>query len=369
LDSFAWSSAILIAVQQPSAALVALVREIERELRERQLGAPIFIVDDGSGADGAAVFGELEGCARVHVARHALPLGKGAAIKTGINAILVAGAGTQCVVTADGDGVHAAGDIVRLLDIAQRDPQHLYLGCRTGDRSLPLHRRLGGRVTLGLTRFLTGLPISDTQTGLRAMPRDLCEIALHIPLNGLDFEIESLVTFRRARGATFRIVEFPIRVTRSDDRDVFNPLLDSMRIYFVFLRYCAGSLLTFATDYVIFVAVYAHTMSIGYGIASARTGSTLVSFVFNRQAVFHAHGRVPAAFIRFVMLVAGFGWIAYLATSYLSRATGVPVVYAKLLIEGLLFFAGFALNNIFVFDRPARESAPGLSDTLPGEPE
>jgi putative flippase GtrA len=135
----------------------------------------------------------------------------------------------------------------------------------------------------------------------------------------------------------------------------------------VFLRYCAGSLLTFATDYLIFVSVFAQTSSLGLGIVCARTGSTFVSFIFNRQAVFHAHGRIATALLRFIALVAGLGWIAYLATSYLARAAAIPVVYAKLLVEGLLFFAGFALNNVFVFDRPARESAlADADDAMPG---
>ena len=189
-------------------------------------------------------------------------------------------------------------------------------------------------------------------------------MALRIPLNGYDFEIECLIAFRRAHAGNFIVTEIPIRAIHADGKrgSHFNPLLDSMRIYFVFLRYCAGSLLTFITDYVIFIAVFAQAHSIGMGMICARTASTFVSFFFNRQAVFHAKGHTFAAFLRFVLLVSAFGTIAYLATSYLARALAMPVVYAKLLVEGVLYFAGFALNNLFVFDSSTRDGASVEAD-------
>jgi glycosyltransferase involved in cell wall biosynthesis len=364
------SCAILIPVYQPRATvLLDLVSSLQHELQSRAMVVPIWIVNDGSAAEHDELFRQLETTCAVRVVGHAINLGKGAALKTGINAILAQSPDVQSIITADADGQHLPVDIIRLLESAQRNSKSLHLGVRQFDRAVPLRSRFGNVVTARLTRFLTGLAISDTQTGLRAIPRDLCEVALRIPLNGYDFEMECLIQFRRARAGKFRVEEIPISTVYIDGNSGsrFNPLLDSMRIYFVFLRYCAGSLLTFATDYVIFVSVFAQTASLGLGIVCARTGSTVVSFIFNRQAVFHAHGRIVAALLRFMALVAGLGWIAYLATSYLSRATGIPVVYAKLLVEGLLFFAGFALNNVFVFDRPARESAlTDADDAMPG---
>jgi len=350
--------AILIPVYQPQANLLELVRELRELLGARADEVPICVVNDGSDAAHEALFTELEMRHRVRIVRHAVNLGKGAALKTGINAVIVNDKDVESIVTADGDGQHLPKDILRLVEEAEKYPQVLSLGVREFDRSVPLRSRFGNVLTAGLTRFLTGLSLRDTQTGLRAIPRDLCLAALRVPLNGYDFEMECLLAFRRERGAGFRIKSIPISTVyiEGNRSSHFNPLLDSMRIYFVFLRYCAGSLLTFATDYVIFLSVFAQTQSIGFGMVCARTGSTFVSFVFNRQAVFHAQGRIATAFVRFVMLVVGFGWIAYLATSYLVRTTDLSAVYAKLLVEGLLFFAGFAFNNVFVFDRPALDS-------------
>jgi glycosyltransferase involved in cell wall biosynthesis len=357
--------AILIPAYQPRAAvLLDLIRNLQRALQRHDEVIPIWIVNDGSDADHDDLFRELEAAFAVHVVRHAINLGKGAALKTGINAILTHCPSVQSIITADADGQHLPEDIVRLLDRARRQPTRLCLGVRRFDRGIPLRSRFGNVVTLNLTRFLTGLAISDTQTGLRAIPRDLCEVALRIPLNGYDFEMECLIAFRRAHAGHFRVEEIPVRTVYIDgNRDShFNPLLDSMRIYFVFLRYCAGSLLTFITDYLIFIAVFAQMHSIGIGMICARTASTFVSFFFNRQAVFHAKGHTIAAFLRFVLLVTAFGGIAYLATSYLARVQAMPVVYAKLLVEGVLYFAGFALNNLFVFNSSTRGGASADAD-------
>ena len=226
----------------------------------------------------------------VHVVRHAIGLGKGAALKTGINAILTHAGPVTSIVTVDGDGKHAPGDVFKLVSRVQEDASRLYLGVRRSERGAPLARRLGDAVTRGVTRILTGLRVSDGQSGLRALPLDLCEAALRIPLNGFEFETECLMEAGRLREGQLQIVEVPIQAVRRESGrpPEFNPLLDSMWIYFVFLRYCAGSLVTFLTDYVVFVLVFMQTRSIGLGIALARGVAIFVSFVLNRAAVFHS---------------------------------------------------------------------------------
>ena len=351
--------AILIPVYQPKGILFELVKSIQQELVLQHCTAPIWVVNDGSSADCDELFLQIGALSGAQVLRHAVNLGKGAALKTGINAILTQVPQVGSIITADGDGQHAPQDIVRLVRKATQDASRLYLGSRQFDSNVPLRSRFGNVITRGITRFLTGLSLSDTQTGLRAIPRDLCEVALHIPLNGYDFEMECLVAFRRTHAGQLLFEEVPVHTVYIDGNrsSHFNPLFDSMRIYFVFLRYCAGSLITFMIDYVIFLLVFAQSQSIGLGIVLARAVAIFVSFFFNRQAVFQARGRAVQTFVRFLILVAALGWISYLATSYLARTFAIPPSLSKLLVEAVLFFASFALNNTFVFDRPSRDSA------------
>ena len=88
--------AVLIPAYKPSAALVALVRD----LAGRGMNA-IILVDDGSGPEFRAIFDQAAQFPGVHVLRHAVNLGKGAALKTGINHALCTFPDLIGIVTAD----------------------------------------------------------------------------------------------------------------------------------------------------------------------------------------------------------------------------------------------------------------------------
>ena len=72
--------AVLIPAYKPSAPLVETVRA----LAERFAPA-IVVVDDGSGPEYRDVFATVAAMPGVQVVRHATNLGKGAALKTGID--------------------------------------------------------------------------------------------------------------------------------------------------------------------------------------------------------------------------------------------------------------------------------------------
>lgn len=349
--------AILIPAYQPDTSLLELVKRTQHELNKQGVAASFCVVNDGSDIACDAVFQELNALPGMLVLHHAVNLGKGAALKTGINALLTARPGLTSIVTADCDGQHSAEDIAQLAQAAQRDPSRLYLGVRQFDRHVPLRSRFGNVLTRNVTRVLTGIALTDTQTGLRAVPRELCIAALRVPVNGYDFEMECLITFRRLKGRKLSLQEIPIRTIYHDDNagSHFNPLLDSMRIYFVFLRYCAGSLLTFLTDYLVFLLVVSRSGSIGLGITLARAVATFVSFYFNRHAVFQTKSRATPTFLRFLLLVVAMGSLSYLGTSFLADNFALRPAVAKLLVESVLFFASFALNDIFVFGAPSGE--------------
>jgi glycosyltransferase involved in cell wall biosynthesis len=131
-------------------------------------GCRTVVIDDGS-ADETA---EAASCGGANaVIRHPVNLGQGAALQTGIDYAMAQGA--DILVTFDADGQHRAADIeslVRALGAAQAD---FALGSRFLGRSigLPLARALVLRVATYFTRLTTGLRLSDTHNGLRAMTR------------------------------------------------------------------------------------------------------------------------------------------------------------------------------------------------------
>jgi polyprenyl-phospho-N-acetylgalactosaminyl synthase len=125
----------------------------------------VVVVDDGSTDETARVAAG----AGVIVLRHLINRGQGAALRTGLEYALMHGA-TQ-IVTFDADGQHSADDIPRLLQTLQRDEAELVLGSRFLGTApgIPWHRRCLLRMAVLLTRLTTGLRLTDTHNGLRAM--------------------------------------------------------------------------------------------------------------------------------------------------------------------------------------------------------
>jgi len=96
---------LLIPAFRPSEKLPALITSLIRQDHGSVLPA-ILVVDDGSGPEFAAIFGQLEEHPQVVVLRHAVNLGKCAALKTRFNHCLLASPDAVGVVTADADGQH-----------------------------------------------------------------------------------------------------------------------------------------------------------------------------------------------------------------------------------------------------------------------
>ncbi len=130
-------------------------------------GYRIVVVDDGS-SDATRDIALANGAIAI---RHPVNLGQGAALQTGITYALSQGA--DAIVTFDADGQHRASDIAALLGALKRDDSEFALGSRFLGRSLrlPPARRLLLRAATLFTRLTTGLRLTDTHNGLRAMTR------------------------------------------------------------------------------------------------------------------------------------------------------------------------------------------------------
>jgi glycosyltransferase involved in cell wall biosynthesis len=130
-------------------------------------GYHIVVVDDGS-HDSTHDIAVANGAVAI---KHPVNLGQGAALQTGITYALSQGA--DAIVTFDADGQHRASDIAALLAALKRDGSEFALGSRFLGRSvrLPPARRLLLRAATLFTRLTTGLFLTDTHNGLRAMTR------------------------------------------------------------------------------------------------------------------------------------------------------------------------------------------------------
>jgi glycosyltransferase involved in cell wall biosynthesis len=123
----------------------------------------VVVVDDGS-QDGTS---EQARQAGAKVVRHAINLGAGAALQTGIDFALANGATHIC--SFDADGQHHAGTVDSMLAALEDSGAEVALASRfLGDAvGMPLLRRLTLRAALLYTRWQTRCNFSDTHNGLR----------------------------------------------------------------------------------------------------------------------------------------------------------------------------------------------------------
>jgi len=152
---------VVIAAYNEAKVIAGVVADLKR------LDYEVVVVDDGS-ADGT---GRAAATAGAVVVKHPINLGQGAALQTGIEFALLEGA--DVVVTFDGDGQHRAAEIAGLIEALEREGADYVLGSRFlgASPNQPLSRRLLLKAATAFTRITTGLRVTDTHNGLRAMTR------------------------------------------------------------------------------------------------------------------------------------------------------------------------------------------------------
>jgi glycosyltransferase involved in cell wall biosynthesis len=180
----------------------------------------VIVVDDGS-ADVTALEAEDAGA---EVIRLRCNGGKGAALKAGWRRAHQRG--FKWVLMMDGDGQHAADDIPKFFDCAEKSAITLVVGNRMGNAAdMPWLRRCVNRWMSRRLSGLTGVCLPDSQCGFRLAH---LETLLQLPLSAHRFEIES-ETLLTVLAAGQRVEFVPIRVIYQSERSHICPFLDTWR--------------------------------------------------------------------------------------------------------------------------------------------
>lgn len=339
----------VIPAYNPDAALLGIVKELAA-LPSRG----IIVVNDGSSPDKAPLFEEVASLAdRVTVLRHAVNLGKGAALKTAFNHVLLldnGAGGAGGVVTLDADGQHLAQDCARVAQALCEHPAELVLGAREFKAGVPLRSRFGNIVTRHIFWGLLGQKLGDTQSGLRGIPTQLLRKLMRVQTTGYDFELDMLV---ECRLGNIPIHQVPIQTVYLDGNITshFNPLFDSVKIYLVFLRFLASSLLSTAIDYTVFSLAFASLGNILLCQYLARFTAGAVNCGVNYKYVFKSNRKVRTSVILYVSLLVVMGLVSYGMILLLQNYLGMNVYMAKLLSEFILYFVNFVVQRDLVFRR------------------
>ncbi len=210
---------VLVPAFDAARTLASVVEDVRRALSE--CSARILVVDDGSTDGTGRVASEL-GC---EVVAHDRNRGKGAALRTGL--ATAHARGHVVALTVDADGQHR-GEDARALVLAAASPDALVLGVRdlVAAGAPKANRVSNGISNFFLSRF-AGLPLRDTQCGLRRYPIG-ASLALGSSAEGYDFEADVLL---RAVWAGLDVVEQPIRAVYPADRTThFHVVRDPWRI-------------------------------------------------------------------------------------------------------------------------------------------
>lgn len=334
---------IVIPAYKPDQTLLDLAKELT------QAKATLIVVNDGSGSSFLPLFEQLRSLEGVTVLDHAVNLGKGQALKTAFNYFLVHfPSSNEGVITADADGQHLKDDILMLWQRFSEKPSMLTLGVRTFKKGIPWRSRFGNNLTRSVFKLLIGQSLQDTQTGLRAIPRKMLFLLLKTPSTGYDFELDMLILASQ----TMKINEVPIATVYKDDNkgSHFNPIIDSLKIYFVFLRFLTFSLVSGLLDFAAFSIAFFISQNVFASEGLARLFSGTCNFLFNKELVFKSkNNAVPEAFkyalLCGVNLIFSYGIIQSMV--YL----GASVYLSKILALTTLFLANFAIQRIMVFNR------------------
>jgi glycosyltransferase involved in cell wall biosynthesis len=184
----------------------------------------VVCVDDGS-ADGSAAAARAAGAV---VVRHALNLGQGASLQTGISYAL-SDPGMRCVVTFDADGQHQVDEAEAMARRVLDGEADAVFGSRfLDDRTKPgLVKRLVLKAAVLYSNATTGMHLTDAHNGLRALSRAVCEqVDLHQNRMAHASELVHQVS-----KADAKVVEQPVHILYTDySRSKGQSVLNSVNI-------------------------------------------------------------------------------------------------------------------------------------------
>lgn len=323
----------------------------------------IILVDDGSRPECRHYFTELAQRPEVTLLTHEINQGKGAALKTAFTWFLAHRPDRLGVVTADGDGQHAVADILNCGRELDRGGPAVILGCRDfSQENIPLRSRLGNRLTSLVFRFLFGMNISDTQTGLRAIPAQYIEPLMAAKGTRYEFETNMLLIMGSLNIPSREITIQTIYMEQNRSSH-FRPVRDSLRVYGLIIKYTASSLFSSGLDILLFF-LFGLLLFPGNGrldvflnTALARVLSAAANFFMNHTLVFESRSEKSRALLHYICLAVPImlaSWLfVYLLSNGLSIRSALLRTAVKAPVDTVLFLVSFRIQRQWVFgDKP-----------------
>ncbi len=326
----------------------------------------IILVNDGSKTENLHYFEDQAAAhPEITLLHHPVNRGKGAALKTAFTWFLENRPDGLGVVTVDGDNQHHPED-TRACCEHMLETGHLTLGCRDFTLpDVPARSRFGNHTTSFVFKIFVGMTISDTQTGLRAFPRDCLETLLGVSGDRFEYETNMLLAMK-THAIPFDEVKIRTVYIEENASSHFHPIRDSWRIYKLilahFFRYTVVSLFSALLDngiYALLSAVlqvlFKDALLTAVCTVGARVVSSLFNFFMNKKVVFKTDTDTKQAMVRYYMLAVpqliaqflltqGVYWLLHIPDTATFLRT---LIYA--VVMTVLYIVSFMIQQNWVF--------------------
>ena len=324
----------------------------------------IILVNDGSKQENLHYFTDLAAQhPEITLLHHEVNKGKGAALKNAFRYFLANRPDGFGVVTVDGDNQHHPEDTRACCEHMMQTGRTV-LGCRNFNQAdVPARSSFGNKTTSAIFKIFVGMTISDTQTGLRAIPRPVLEELVDVYGDRFEYETNMLLAFKQ-KGIDFDEVKIRTVYIEENKSSHFRVIHDSWRIYKLilahFFRYTISSLISAVVDtgayallsWVLPLGGFALTATAG---VTARVISSLLNFFMNQKLVFQTKVDTKKAMLRYYTLALPQMAAQVLLTQGVYALFGIPdsanflrtAIYA--VVMTVLYFLSYMIQQRWVF--------------------
>lgn len=347
---------VIIPSYEPDERLIPLLQKLKEADFEN-----VILLDDGSGEANRHYFKtakEKYGCT---VLTHYANMGKGRALKDAFNYCLNEYPDMVGCVTADSDGQHTPEDILKCMKALWENPDSLILGCRDfTSENVPKKSRFGNNLTRKVCSAVCGVKVSDTQTGLRAIPKAFMVELLNTAGERFEFETNMLIESKDK----YPIVEVEIETiydSVENHQTHFDPIKDSIRIYKLFggrfMKFLVSSLSSSVVDLLLF-ALFCHLLrpfdgeAVWYAATAtvlARILSATYNYLLNYHYVFKSKESKGKALLKYILLAAVQMSISAGTVGLFIHFLHFAELPTKLVVDVILFFISFVIQRALVF--------------------
>ena len=358
---------IIVPCYQPDENLLKVIEGLESNGFD-----DIVVVNDGSAENTLPFFEDASKHESVTLLTHEVNKGKGRAMKTAFSYVLENIPDSIGVICVDADNQHTIGDILEMSRQMMANPGFVYIGCRDfNDPKVPWRSRFGNKVTSFIFKYVLRIPVSDTQTGLRGIPREFLQDMIDTKGERYEFETEMLFTLKTNNIPHKETTIETVYIGESNDTSHFHPIRDSWRIYklilafafkmlFSFLKFMMSSFVSFLTDWGIYSALLLFLdgkiekkVALAVAVVSGKLFSSILNFILNRKVVFKSKEGMAATLVRYYIL-----WAVQTACSYglitlfgmlFGKDSLIVTILLKPVVDVVLFILSYRIQKNWVF--------------------